>query len=101
MVLVFGGLANADWVPEDGHKMHWPQLPDENGWDIMASERVVLYKTARIEGEIVTPKLTVEEGAVIEGRINMVTGGEAGKGNHLTAVEGNGEDSDAASDRIN
>ena len=26
--------AGADWKPEDGHKMHWPQLPDPNGWDI-------------------------------------------------------------------
>ena len=27
----------ADWDPsEDGHKMHFPQLPDPNGWDILA-----------------------------------------------------------------
>ena len=31
--------AFADWVPEDGHKMHWPQLPDlDNGMNILASE---------------------------------------------------------------
>jgi fimbrial isopeptide formation D2 family protein/uncharacterized repeat protein (TIGR01451 family) len=24
----------ADWDPDDGHKMHWPQLPDPNGWDV-------------------------------------------------------------------
>ena len=24
----------ADWVPADGHKMHYPQLPDEAGWDV-------------------------------------------------------------------
>jgi hypothetical protein len=24
----------ADWDPGDGHKMHYPQLPDPNGWDI-------------------------------------------------------------------
>ena len=23
------------WNPEDGHKMHYPQLPDEAGWDVM------------------------------------------------------------------
>jgi hypothetical protein len=22
------------WEPEDGHKMHFPQLPDPNGWDV-------------------------------------------------------------------
>ena len=26
--------AFGDWVPEDGHKMHFPQLPDPEGWDI-------------------------------------------------------------------
>ena len=24
----------ADWDPGDGHQMHFPQLPDETGWDI-------------------------------------------------------------------
>ncbi len=26
--------ANADWDPGDGHKMHFPQLPDPFGWDV-------------------------------------------------------------------
>ncbi|MCA9254645.1 MAG: hypothetical protein KDA33_03365, partial [Phycisphaerales bacterium] len=26
--------AAADWQPGDGHKMHFPQLPDPQGWDI-------------------------------------------------------------------
>jgi len=26
--------AMADWDPGDGHKMHYPQLPDSNGWDV-------------------------------------------------------------------
>ena len=26
--------AVADWDPGDGHKMHYPQLPDPNGWDV-------------------------------------------------------------------
>jgi len=26
--------AQADWDPGDGHKMHSPQLPDPNGWDV-------------------------------------------------------------------
>ena len=28
------GVALADWDPGDGHKMHFPQLPDPNGWDV-------------------------------------------------------------------
>ena len=27
----------ADWDPGDGHKMHFPQLPDIDGWDVFAS----------------------------------------------------------------
>jgi hypothetical protein len=27
-------IAVADWVPSDGHKMHFPQMPDEVGWDV-------------------------------------------------------------------
>ncbi|MCP4375527.1 MAG: PEP-CTERM sorting domain-containing protein [bacterium] len=36
-VLFLGGTALADWDPGDGHKMHYPQLPDPTGWDISAS----------------------------------------------------------------
>jgi len=28
----------ADWDPEDGHKMHWPQLPDPDGYDVYATD---------------------------------------------------------------
>ena len=33
-VVLASGIARADWMPEDGHKMHFPQLPDPNGWDV-------------------------------------------------------------------
>ena len=34
-VLMFvAGPAAADWFPGDGHKMHYPQLPDPFGWDV-------------------------------------------------------------------
>lgn len=34
-LLIFGtGTALADWEPGDGHKMHYPQLPDPTGWDV-------------------------------------------------------------------
>jgi hypothetical protein len=29
-----GTIVVADWNPDDGHKMHYPQEPDPNGWDI-------------------------------------------------------------------
>jgi hypothetical protein len=33
-LLFVAGTALADWQPGDGHKMHFPQLPDPDGWDI-------------------------------------------------------------------
>jgi len=30
----------ADWDPEDGYKMHFPQLPDPNGWDVNAQNEL-------------------------------------------------------------
>ena len=36
-VLLLSGVAVADWVPSDGHKMHYPQMPDEDGWDVSAA----------------------------------------------------------------
>lgn len=29
--------AGADWLPDDGHKMHQPQMPDPNGWDVQTA----------------------------------------------------------------
>jgi hypothetical protein len=34
--------ALAHWQPSDGHKMHFPQMPDEAGWDVMATHPIVL-----------------------------------------------------------
>lgn len=33
-VFAVGMPATADWDPGDGHKMHFPQLPDPFGWDV-------------------------------------------------------------------
>ena len=32
----------ADWTPEDGHKMHFPQYPNTEGWDVKASIPIIL-----------------------------------------------------------
>ena len=36
LTLLFGAssVALGDWQPSDGHKMHFPQLPDPDGWDV-------------------------------------------------------------------
>ncbi len=33
-VLFAGSAALGDWIPGDGYKMHFPQLPHRNGWDV-------------------------------------------------------------------
>jgi hypothetical protein len=35
-------LALGDWDPGDGYKMHFPQMPDLNGWDVAATWNVQL-----------------------------------------------------------
>ena len=41
-LLMTGTLAFADWNPGDPYKMHYPQLPDLNGWDIYAEAPTVV-----------------------------------------------------------
>jgi hypothetical protein len=40
--LLAPGLAQADWSKGDPYKMHFPQLPDPNGWDVNFTQPVVL-----------------------------------------------------------
>ena len=39
IVLLVAGTALADWFPGEGHKMHFPQLPDlqPTGMDVLAN----------------------------------------------------------------
>lgn len=41
--------------------------------DIQAGAKVVLHKTADLKGNLNTPSLVVEEGALLEGKVNMGT----------------------------
>ncbi|MBU0496592.1 MAG: hypothetical protein KKC68_01720 [Candidatus Thermoplasmatota archaeon] len=34
LLITSGTLVLADWEPGDGHKMHFPQLPNPFGWDV-------------------------------------------------------------------
>ena len=57
--------------------------------DVHASRQVVLHKSARLEGNIHTPSLVIEEGATLNGAVKM--GGDAEKGKNpasLKAIEG-------------
>lgn len=45
--------------------------------DIVASERLELGRTARVMGNIQTPRLTIEDGAILEGGCSMIKAKEA------------------------
>ena len=40
VICACGMPAPADWNVGDGHKMHFPQLPDEDGWDVKSSHLI-------------------------------------------------------------
>jgi hypothetical protein len=40
--ICMSNVALADWIPDDGHKMHYPQLPDLTGWNVNATNPVIL-----------------------------------------------------------
>lgn len=41
VALMTSSVALADWDPQDGHKMHWPQLPNPNGWDVCLNHGMI------------------------------------------------------------
>ena len=55
--------------------------------DIFATQKLVLHKTARVQGNIDAPSLVIEEGAVFNGQIKM-TRPEVAARESLTAVDG-------------
>jgi len=54
--------------------------------NVAASAKVVLHKTARINGDVETACLVVEDGAVLNGQVKMGKNG----GGSLKAIEGGG-----------
>ena len=47
--------------------------------DLRAKEQIILRHTARVEGSIAAPRVTLEDGAVFRGGIEMDAGGKEGK----------------------
>ena len=52
--------------------------------DVHAESKVVLHKTARVQGNIETPSIVVEDGALVNGEIKMKTGSSGS----LKAIKG-------------
>ena len=62
--------------------------------DVVAARKLILHKTARLEGNVETAALVVEEGASLNGRLTMTTGPSEGrKAAKPEAVEGSGKPS--------
>jgi cytoskeletal protein CcmA (bactofilin family) len=57
--------------------------------NVNARSRVEIYKTARVQGDITTPVLLVEEGAMLSGAITM--GKAVARPPDVTRLEGNEE----------
>ena len=47
--------------------------------DLHAKEQIILRHTARVAGSIAAPRVTLEDGAVFRGGIEMDAGGKEGK----------------------
>ena len=55
--------------------------------DILASQGLSIISPAVVKGNIKTPLISITEGAVLEGRLSMLGGGEAGGDDLLTLKE--------------
>ena len=68
--------------------------------DLRAKEQIILRHTARVEGSIAAPRVTLEDGAVFRGGIEMDAGGKEGKpvvGKPADAGRGAGAERDDSS----
>jgi cytoskeletal protein CcmA (bactofilin family) len=63
--------------------------------NVIAEEKVVLHKSARVDGNIEAPNLVVEEGATIDGQISMT----GPKGKSTSALKAVSSGSDPQGDR--
>lgn len=59
--------------------------------DIIASEKLQLGRTARVMGNIQSPRLIIEEGAILEGSCSMIKARESQEDEAVTAASGYGQ----------
>jgi cytoskeletal protein CcmA (bactofilin family) len=72
--------------------------------DVVAAKQIMLHKTARVQGDLQTPSVVIEEGAVFNGSIKMNASSSGAQStsaasNNLKAIHG-GSDKDGASSKI-
>jgi cytoskeletal protein CcmA (bactofilin family) len=61
--------------------------------NVAAQRKVVMHKSAQVDGDVETPSLVMEEGAVLNGKLNMATAMPK-KPRELKAVDGGALSSD-------
>ena len=64
--------------------------------NIVAAQKVVLHKTAKVNGNVEAPSLIVEDGACLNGEVRMTAGGSK-PASALKAVSSGGSGSSSAS----
>lgn len=72
--LIVGKDANIDGTLRVGELL----LSGKFTGEVQAGRRVVIHKAGQLEGFVTTPALIMEEGAVLQGQINMRAAGGAG-----------------------
>ncbi|HET9532417.1 MAG TPA: polymer-forming cytoskeletal protein [Blastocatellia bacterium] len=60
--------------------------------DLVARSRVEIRRTGRVQGDVLTPVLLVEEGAVFNGAIRMGKDAGAHRLEEVTSADGDGEE---------
>jgi cytoskeletal protein CcmA (bactofilin family) len=56
--------------------------------NLVALRKVVLHKSAHVDGDVETPSLVMEEGAVLNGHLNMASAAPKKPRGDLKAVDG-------------
>jgi cytoskeletal protein CcmA (bactofilin family) len=56
--------------------------------DIHAAKQIFLHKTARVQGDLETPSIVMEEGAIFNGRLSMNASGGSASSGPLKSVKG-------------
>jgi cytoskeletal protein CcmA (bactofilin family) len=62
--------------------------------DIHAGKKVILHKTARVNGNVETASLVMEDGAVLNGQVKMTDSDGKSAGGPLKAIDGGAPKSD-------
>ena len=76
------------------------KVDGEVAGDITGNEKVIISQSGNVRGNIVAPRVTLEDGAVFKGSIDMDPGDTAAKPVSLVSQKSTANDSDDSSDLL-